>query len=860
MNVRRSWTVFLLMLITVVCILSLVAEQPIMQSIQALRGRPEDCEWQCVGVSGGSTAAAAGWQDGALVLRYFTLGGERLSLQRVPLPDACVGGTVCRLTPVRDGLAYLGVYGPDAKTLYLFRVRDKGEPERLLAADCVGGSYEERTARTRLTELDLEEGVLSFALWTDDLLECYVCEETGALVALGVKNAIDERVRSILVNRDGSLLQGGVGLLNLNDNSVDALVEGRVLTHWAPGKGGVFFLDGVTLEPVFLPVGLDALYRTLTLDTLWNGETRRLTGVAISRDDSVLTLLDNSFLTITDAAGTRELTGVLRPAAVGLWLELAKYAGIALAAAALLWLLLCGLRRGYASLAALRGSVIVACAALCLAALNFAVLEPTARADALRDHSAVISAVLRAADAGNRWDDAALASDTARMLDAAAPGGNAQVVRAELTDGVWRIPDGQDALTCGSFSPALANAAVTGGVAAELRYDEVSYVLAGGTHCLSVSMDIPGGNDPMLFRLICALVALLAILALLVLAVVGDDIRKISKQMERISAGAVPPPLELRTGDELESMSSVVNSLAAALKAQEAQRSRVEHSYRRFVPEEMLALLGKPSITEIDKSAFVVRRMATMAVSFTFPEALYTDLSNSRLLFDSINEVIERSSAIVARKGGTIHHFAYFGFDAVMDDGGAAVSTAVAIQQEMLSFNEQRVHSGLPGVTLHIALDKGDVMIGIVGDTARMSPTTVSTCINTAQGLTRLCGLLKAGILCTESIISEHQAHASRYMGKCLIGEQPVRVYEVFDGDEFNTRRGKANSMDEFSRGVYDLYAGETTSAKHTFLQLAHNYPLDGGVRYYLHLADQLEHDPSLPCMLHGDSDSGRRV
>ena len=861
MNVRRSWIVFLLMLVTVACILLLVAQRPIMESFQALRGTPEDCDWQCVGMSAGSTAAAAGWQDGALVLRYFTTDGARLSLQRVELPDECAGGTVARLLPVRDGLAYLGIYGPDAKRLYLFRVQSGGAAERLLAVNCVGASCEERSARTKLTELDLEDGVLSFALWTDDLLELYACREDEGLSSIGNGRVADARVRSILVNRDGSLLQGGVELLNLNGNSSDALVSGHILTHWGPGKGGCFFLDGTTLELCYVTGTMESLYRVLTVDTRWDGKQRSLTSVVPTRDDRVLGLLDNSVLIISEPAGTRELTGILRPAVTGQWLSLAKYAGIALAVAALLWLVLCGLRRGYASLVVLRGSVIVACAALCLTALGFAVIGPAARASTLRESSAVIAAVLRASGAEQRWNDEALVTDTARMLDAAMVGGNAQVVRADLSDGVWRLADGQSALTRSGFSPTLADAALAGGTAAELRNHEIRYVLTSGTHSLSVSMDIQSiEGNPMLFRLVSALVALLALLALVVLATVSGDIRKITKQMETISRGSIPEQMLLRTGDELESMASTVNSMAASIVAQDEKRNSLEHSYRRFVPEEVLALLGKHSILEIDKSAFVVRHMAIMAVGFTFPETLYTDLSNSRLLFDSINEVIERSSAIVARKGGTIHHFDYFGFDAVMDDGSAAVSTAVAILQEMLSFNEQRAQGKLPGVTMHIALDKGDVMFGIVGDTARMSPTTVSTSINTAMELTQLCGRLNAGILCTESIISEHPEHPSRYVGKCIIGGKPVRAYEVFDGDEFNTRRGKANSMEAFSKGVYDLYAGETTLAKHTFLQLAHNYPLDGGARYYLHLADQLEHDPTLPCVLNAESVVGRRV
>lgn len=857
MNVRRSWAVFLLMLLTVACILLLAAETPIMESFRALRGMPEDCQWQCIGLNSGDLAAAGGWQDGKLVLRYFTTGGKRLSLQRVELPEECAGGTLTRLMPLQDASAYLGIYGPDAAKLYLFRVRSGGETECLLTAECVGASFAERTARTRLSELDLEEGVLSFALWTDDLLECYVCGETDALKALEVTQVRDSRVHSVLVKRNGELMQGGVELFDLNGTPADELVEGKLATHLASGKGGVYFLDGNTLESGFMPDTAEKAYRKLTLDTQWNGAARRLTSVAAARDDSVLMLLDGSILTITDAAGVRELTGVLRPAAAGQWLNLAKFAGIALAAAALLWLVLCGLRRGYASLVVLRGSVIVTCAALCLMVLHFAVISPAARASALRENSAVISAVLRAADAEGRWDDENMVSDTARMLDAAMPGGNASVAYAEKTDGVWRSRDGENALLLDGFSPALADRALADGSDAELCRHRIHYVLAAGKYSLSISADVFERSDPMVFRLLLGGVAVMALLALLILATVGDDIRKISKQMEAVSQGSIPERLELRTGDELESMASAVNSLGVSIREQDEKRISLERSYSRFVPEGVLDLLGKNSIQEIDRSAFVVRRMATMAVGFTFPETLYTDLTNSRLLFDSINEVIERSSAIVARKGGTIHHFAYLGFDAVMDDSGEAVSTAIAIQQEMLSFNEQRAHRGLPGVTLRIALDKGDVMIGIVGDAMKMTPTTVSTSITTAQSLTNLCTRLKAGILCTESIISEHQDCGCRYMGKCMAGGKPVRVYEVFDGDEFNTRRGKANSIDEFSKGVYDLYAGDAAGAKHTFLLLAHNYPLDGGVRYYLYLADRLEHDPSLPCLLEMESVTG---
>ena len=500
----------------------------------------------------------------------------------------------------------------------------------------------------------------------------------------------------------------------------------------------------------------------------------------------------------------------------------------------------------------------VACALLGLAVLRFAVLVPAAQKEALCDNAAIVSAVLHAADAGQRRSGESLPGDVSRLLDSAGAGSNVRVIAASLTDVVWRSPDGRQAAALDGFSPALATAALEDGEANEIRSGMLRCVRTWGTQSLTVCMDVSEAplDRPLYLHVVLGF-GILTLLTLLILLSVRVDVRRISDRMERISRGSVPEPLELRTGDELESMASIVNSLSVSLQAQEEKQKSVEYSYRRFVPEKVLALLGKQSIREVDKSAFAVRRMAVMTVWFAFPETLFTDQSNSRLLFDSVNEVIERMASIVTRKGGTVFHFTYTGFDVVMEDGAEAVSTAVAIQQEVLSFNESRAQSRLPGVTLRIAIDKGSVMLGIVGDTSQMEPTTISASLTTAQGLIGLCNRLKAGILCTESVVSELQEHGSRYMGKCSVGKQLVRVYEVFDGDEFNTRRGKANSVDEFSRGVYDLYSGDVVSAKRAFLQLAHSYPLDGGARYYLHLADRLEHDPSLPCLLDPDKTDG---
>ena len=329
--------------------------------------------------------------------------------------------------------------------------------------------------------------------------------------------------------------------------------------------------------------------------------------------------------------------------------------------------------------------------------------------------------------------------------------------------------------------------------------------------------------------------------------------------MEQLSDGQTGARMELNTRDELEGVSSAFNSMARAMQRQEDNLDGLIRAYLRFVPERVLGLLGKQSILEVDKRTFASRRMSTMTVWFAF-SGRGNDTS-TRATFESINEVIERTAAIVARKGGTVFNFAYNGYDVVLGGGAAdAVSTAVAVQQEVLSLNEQRALEGRPTVTLRIALDVGEVVIGIVGDETQMEPATISASFTTARSLIGLAKRLEAGILCTENAIAGAEGYSSRYMGKSRQDSGMIRVYEIFDGDPFGVRRGKKTSGAQFSQGVFALYSHDFAAAKRIFLELVHEHPGDGGARYYLYLADRLSRQPDQQISLEyglGDAANG---
>lgn len=330
-------------------------------------------------------------------------------------------------------------------------------------------------------------------------------------------------------------------------------------------------------------------------------------------------------------------------------------------------------------------------------------------------------------------------------------------------------------------------------------------------------------------------------LALLVAVLVGlaRSFRRVTRGMAALCGGEGFVEVIDRRGDEVSALAEALNTLARDLRTSRLEESRLSEVYARFVPRQILELLGVDRVEQIDKQTFASREMVTMHVSFSFDERVYE--SRSRELFNNINEVTELASRVVSAQGGTIFSFSHEGFDALFASGTAApISAAVAIRGEILSANEARRQAGLPPVGLHITLDSGEVLVGVVGDETRMQATAVSSSFNTTRMLDALFSRFEANILCTERIERWAEGYGSRYIGKTHDGSERIRVYELYDGDPPQVRQGKSESGARFAEGIFTLSTGDAGEAKRIFMEIVRENSMDGVARYYLYLADRI--------------------
>lgn len=343
-------------------------------------------------------------------------------------------------------------------------------------------------------------------------------------------------------------------------------------------------------------------------------------------------------------------------------------------------------------------------------------------------------------------------------------------------------------------------------------------------------------------RLLWLAAAAALVLVVAALAALSVSLRRVARGMAAVQQGSYVEMVDCG-GDEVSAMAASLNTMASTMRDADVQQLRRREVYARFMPDRIADLLGAPSVETIDKQTFASRAMTTMHVSFTFDEQVYE--SRSRELFDNINEITECTAEIVSAKGGTILSFAHDGFDALFrPDSADPVSAAVAIRQRIIAINRERTRREQSLVRLRITLDSGEVMLGVVGDESRMQATAVSSSFNTARMLEALFSRFDANILCTESIERWADGYGSRYIGKTHDGEALIRVYEIYDGDSYLTRKGKAEAEKLFAEGIYTLYAGEYAEAKRIFMEVVRRNSGDGAARYYLYLADRFEKEP----------------
>ena len=852
----RKAGVFLLILVLIVAGLGLAAWDTVTDCVSVLTKGVGDGQYSLLGSDAAGDLYVLGQRDGAYMVVRGTETGKRrevIEISRDVLPKDTVPAA---FYPAPDGSFYLGLYdlGEPPVTLKLYRLSADGKSaEMVLSEPGNGESISEQTDSVRLSEFTGTTDRVSFAVLTGNEAHFYHrgresgLLDDGTVSEPGLRNAKD-------LNSEVWVLVADAGLVR-TDREALPLTEGGIITQLDEAGIGVYYVDGAGLNVYYADFANWQPYSYISLENN-RYDMDDCTDLLVTRSGGVAVLLDGNRLVMDRGSAVTDLTAMLHRSTLQSVLILAGMLLGSLALTAVIWYVVCVQRRSRLPLLLRRGLMLAAVAVLSVTALIRVAIPAFARLSAEREALDMMSAAVELKRGECGTDD--LPALAARGLSAAGNGlfRDARGALASFDGAEWRLenggglPKGVRAELYRSFDAEMAEEAAengysfrTVGTGMDCRF-LYAYHVDGKILMLDVSGEglVTKCRDDAgwMIGALAGLGALLTVLALLALVTVTGGLRKLMNGMEKLIQGERDVEVRIDSGDELTSLGEDLTALTKAMSDREEEHRRLEASYRRFVPERVLSLLGKHSIYEVDKRTFITRNLATMRFSFYFPEETYE--KSGRGLFDNVNETIERTASIVTGRGGAVFNFAYDGYDAVFEEGSsAAVSAAVAIQQEILEINREREAEERPHVSARITIDEGTVMLGVVGDENQIEPTSISTSFTEARRLMELCVRLDATILCTETVAARAEGYSSRYIGKCSAGGLPIRTYEIFDGDPYESRKFKEQTLETFADGIYAFYAGDYQKAKSVFLSLVRRSAGDGCARFYLYLADRME-------------------
>ena len=254
-----------------------------------------------------------------------------------------------------------------------------------------------------------------------------------------------------------------------------------------------------------------------------------------------------------------------------------------------------------------------------------------------------------------------------------------------------------------------------------------------------------------------------------------------------------------------------------------ARQVELTKAYQRFVPPQLLSNLNKDSILDVRLGDQVNVEMSIMFSDIRSFTTISERLSPEEN-FSFVNAYLSRMGPIIRNHRGYIDKFMGDGVMALFPRHPEdAVRSAVAMQQELYSYNATARETGRHEINIGIGLNTGNMMLGTLGEANRMEGSVISDAVNLASRLEGLTKIYGASILVSEVT---HDASAGEFVSRrvdlvAVKGkEKPVGIYEIIDGEPDTTRLLKEKTLASFNDGVSYYQAQEFEEAAGCFTRV----------------------------------------
>lgn len=260
-----------------------------------------------------------------------------------------------------------------------------------------------------------------------------------------------------------------------------------------------------------------------------------------------------------------------------------------------------------------------------------------------------------------------------------------------------------------------------------------------------------------------------------------------------------------------------------------ARLEAVNSAITRFVPSQILVLLEKNSVEEIQLGE---NRELAMTV-------LFSDLRNFTRLTESlsslesfslVNQYFGSMAPLIRNRNGYVDKYIGDGLLALFHRPEDALVAAIEMQQALEQLNTSRPASA--HLAMGIAIHHGVLRLGTVGEHHRMENTVIADTVNTTSRLEGLTKETGSRILLTRQVLDaakdlpyEELRLVSVFQPRGKV--QTVEVYELYAGDQAEIRQQKTLERPNLAEAVQHFYGGNFAEAEKRLDAYLARFPAD---------------------------------
>lgn len=284
----------------------------------------------------------------------------------------------------------------------------------------------------------------------------------------------------------------------------------------------------------------------------------------------------------------------------------------------------------------------------------------------------------------------------------------------------------------------------------------------------------------------------------------------------------------------------------AALRRTNEDLVRLNAAYERFVPYDIVNLLGRDHIVDTRLSDYVEQPMTIMfAYIRTFSEL--SQKMSGQETFTFINSYLSRACPVIRHHNGFIS--SYIGdnimalFPNTPDD---ALKAALTMFEEVFQYNILRQAEGNEPISIGIGLHTACLMLGIIGEPQRLQTTIVSETLNMAARMERLSRYYGVSIVMSEATYNQ-LSNPSHYAVRCLAKiwneteQQEQNALELLNDLYDETFAIKKQTTSLFEDGVVHYQHKQFTEAKQKFQAVLNQNASDQAAKVYYEQAESCE-------------------